>query len=723
MKKYSNYLVFTLMLFTLLIPSAAVNANLKPAQDEEIHFTIGQGTYTLQWDPAIYQPSLGDTYRFATLENLVTVLDDWDGTPEGVLPMLATDFEIEYWPEETNSRGFVNRGGIKAMNFTLRENVLFHDGSIWNATVAKWNIDRWYVITGDLTGNGDTSQRSDYYINVNDNDPFYTPSYNLSWGKGKVASYNGMIAPGPINSSNPLWEHVPKINNTQILVPGDPVNGGGRFRIEWNEWNAYPFLDTVAYTTASFNLMISMEAYKENYTDAAFYGYGAGSLIGTGPYIFDHHTASGPTTGGLLLKNENYWDKANWESLDLFAATHVEVVLYSDDDAGRDARNLAFYNYNLDYVGDYNGWEVGYDNVIIDPNLKYNPSLKAGIGPLVINFNCINETYWKTAFDAAMWDGTDPAGNVGLGGIPRLFRKAISYAFDYDSYIQTAYSGRAYRMDNWMGVNNTYNQKNIPIAYTNLTIAREAMLGAFPTECAARGLNSTNLDDDTLWRSFATSNPIFTFNFYWDIASANVIIKDELINALEELGCDMWLDYPGDVYADNEFASVWGSFAGGVFPYFLHNGFTGVTWPHYNGDDTYNYLYQYYRNIGDFSFQMGFNAAHIYLDNVTQWLDQVYYSNRSQRQVLYDDIGRTLQNYAYPWVYICQTIDGIAIKSEWEVNATAYGNHLANLLRIKYLGTETIIPEIPGFIPSIMMATSLVAMMGVILVIKRRKRI
>ncbi|HEC39732.1 MAG TPA: hypothetical protein ENI29_15945, partial [bacterium] len=41
-----------------------------------------------------------------------------------------------------NSVGFNNTGGYKSTTFTLRENVTFSDGSAWNATVFKWNIDR-----------------------------------------------------------------------------------------------------------------------------------------------------------------------------------------------------------------------------------------------------------------------------------------------------------------------------------------------------------------------------------------------------------------------------------------------------------------------------------------------------------------------------------------------------------------------------------------------------
>ena len=56
---------------------------------------------------------------------------------------LDIDDELGF-PAARYIASFVSRdkGGIHVMNITLRENVKFHDGSEWNATVAKWNIDR-----------------------------------------------------------------------------------------------------------------------------------------------------------------------------------------------------------------------------------------------------------------------------------------------------------------------------------------------------------------------------------------------------------------------------------------------------------------------------------------------------------------------------------------------------------------------------------------------------
>jgi len=60
-----------------------------------------------------------------------------------VNPELATDWTIEWWTPDAD-----HSGGVKAINFTLRSGVTFHDGSAWNSTVAAWNLNRSIWING-----------------------------------------------------------------------------------------------------------------------------------------------------------------------------------------------------------------------------------------------------------------------------------------------------------------------------------------------------------------------------------------------------------------------------------------------------------------------------------------------------------------------------------------------------------------------------------------------
>ena len=136
-------------------------------EDRFIKFKLGTMDSIGDWDPAIsdYDNLMYRHYVQNSLENLIWV-------PENSIdpkPHLATSWNYEYWLEENNSKGFVNRGGIKAINITLRDGVKFQDGSSWNATVAKWNIDRLFIISGNLTGNGDRRNIRSFWRSVEEN--------------------------------------------------------------------------------------------------------------------------------------------------------------------------------------------------------------------------------------------------------------------------------------------------------------------------------------------------------------------------------------------------------------------------------------------------------------------------------------------------------------------------------------------------------------------------
>jgi len=734
MKKYLKTLVLFVLLSGVVSPLILVSAIPVPSQDEKIHFRYSVATTVLDWDPASFNPSTGDAYRYACLENMVTMAAGWDGIDlDMLIPMLATSWDIEPWPSEMNQAPvpFTNSGGVKAINWTLRENVTFHDGSIWNASVAKWNYDRIFIITGDLTGRGDTQMRDDYWININELEPFFTPSWNLSWAKGQVGGYDGMIAPGPSNSSNALWEHVPIVNNTQILDPGGP-NGGGEIRIEFNDWSTFWVYDLSHMNPGAYNLIISMETYKADYTDQSFHGYdaiaGVRPLVGTGPYIFSHHTPTGPASGGLLAKNPDYWNRTALEADGWFDVDVIDFVVFPDD--GRDARNTAFYTGNLDYAIDVAGWELNYATVTTDPDLVYVENDVGYPYMRCITMNCINETYWKYAYDQGWTDPvtgypipTDYLGNSGVDGIPRLFRKAISYAFDYDGFILTAYEGRAYRANSFLGANSSYANEAIPMPYLNLTIAREAMLAQFPTETAANGLNLGNIDNDALWQSVAAGGtPIFKLNFYWDIAPDHLVQKDYLVTALANLGCSYYEDHPDDGLPSNQFTNTFQSYAGGAYPYFIYQASIGVDWTHYDNYIVHPFLYAYHRNIGDYSFDMGWNAAHMYLDNVTFWLEEFYYSNGTHQQEIMDNIAVTLQTYEYPWVWICETMTGAAWREEWDINYAFYASALP-YTRIRYVGKEKDLAPIPGYTIGIFLSISLVTMLGTIYAVMRKKKL
>jgi peptide/nickel transport system substrate-binding protein len=131
--------------------------------------------------------------------------------------------------------------------------------------------------------------------------------------------------------------------------------------------------------------------------------------MGTGPYMLDHWTRA---TELVLNKNPNYW--GGWEG------KHVDKVVlkYADEAATRilalkngDADMVYIPYANLDDVKDEKG-------VVVHPFDSYD------IIMCVINTKASNNQY--------LTDGQ--------------VRKALSYAFDYDTAIETAYNGFASRL-------------------------------------------------------------------------------------------------------------------------------------------------------------------------------------------------------------------------------------------------------------------------------------
>jgi peptide/nickel transport system substrate-binding protein len=131
--------------------------------------------------------------------------------------------------------------------------------------------------------------------------------------------------------------------------------------------------------------------------------------MGTGPYTLDHWTRA---TEIVLNKNPNYW--GGWEG------NHVDkvVIKYADEAA---TRILALKNGDADFAYvPYANLEdvIGEKGIVVHPFDSYDVAL------LAINTKASNNQY--------LADGQ--------------VRKALSYAFDYDTAIDTAWNGYAARL-------------------------------------------------------------------------------------------------------------------------------------------------------------------------------------------------------------------------------------------------------------------------------------
>ncbi len=153
MRKFSTTIIFILFLSLIVLPFFPVITKAAPVQIPILKLGV-EGGAVGSWDGIIATSGFHNSFGVNALEGFVQMNPGWSGDPDDLLPVLATDWTIYEWPEEMNNYpngSFINRGGIMAMELTLRPGVTFHDGSAWNATVAKWNIDRNIVMTGNIT--------------------------------------------------------------------------------------------------------------------------------------------------------------------------------------------------------------------------------------------------------------------------------------------------------------------------------------------------------------------------------------------------------------------------------------------------------------------------------------------------------------------------------------------------------------------------------------------
>ncbi len=746
MKKITHLIILSTLIGAFLFPTISVTADLEPAQTER-RFRIGLTASAAQdWDIPITggYGAVDIWMTYACTQDLFTGDINYDnGLSDGVdkaetwVPLLATDWEFEKWPEENNSKGFINRGGVANITFTLRDGVTFHDGSAWNATVAKWNIDRMWIITGNLTGRGDLRNRDTYWVSVQDWIDYYTPGWNNSEYIGQYGWYD-TINPwtyqnpwgGFDSGGNPIhyapYEQYPIVKRVVIT---DNQASGGQIRIEFNDWNMY-------YTTALGNIQyISMAAYSD-FWDRGIYGYDNDDplypdhLIGTGPYMFVDYDESASPGGGTLAKNPNYWNQTGLEDMDYFQADYIDLITWPASELGTESRNTALMTNAIDYASDNFFTPVDYQDVLNEPRLEYY-ELRTDDYISAITLNCVNETWWTwDGFyeNAETWFPTSyPAGNK-PNGVPRALRKAMSYAFDYDTYINVGLNGRAVRASA-IGVSNIYYNSTIPIATRDLTIARntllnDALLGPI---CAAQGLdeNSTDTDWNNVANSIGGKTPIWTLDFYWD--DQFQVLKSVFQTSLEDIGITL----KDETGATNKLpGAMWdevGTYWVTGFPVL-----SAQAWPlawniPWNIGEGWIDAYYYDKNDGrwrgyDFAAHdvfPWFNLAHTYNSSTDHWIKRMYLSNDTARQVWIDNIANFAQNYQYNWIYVSQGKEGAVHWKDWELGHK-FGGISYGLLR--YVGFTEEFPEIPGFQTGIMIGISALAMMGIIYAIKRKSR-
>ena len=763
MRKYTTKLILILLLSSLVIPIFPVIA--QPTTAQVPSFIIGTtGGEMGSWDGIVATAGFaGSDYAPNAMEPLWVEPDGWSGDHDEMVPVLAESWTITKWPPEmnVNPEPFMNMDGIRAIEFTLRDDVTFHDGSNFNATVAKWNIDRMMVQSGNITGGltagnlGESDwykSRTSYWMPADVWSPFETATWNVSQFSDQFATYDGF------GTSDAWWSygHYPRIRNVTIT---ENLASGGKIKVYYNDWSGIlTYVDT---------MMISMDAYQD-YFDEPIVGSGdapgfpqpdvsggypttgfRGHMIGTGPYRFIEHDEI-VLQGGIMERYDDWWNASAMEANGMFQAPKLDIVTFGYDTSGIAGRNLAMATGTIDIAYDSIGvGGLNYIDMIADPNINY---VLTGTEPTrtYISLNCVNETYWKDWADMALdainltaWNGIagdlgpwlpflnpdiEGDGTIHVDGIDATMRKAVSYAFNYDTYINVILGGRAVRSGGFLPTTNVHYNPAIPLPYNNLTIARQALLDdpVWNATLFARGLTVANLTDDDAWLDVAVNDPIFIFKLAWD--QANLDISNVFATSINSIGMRLG----GPFGAPDDAWEVVPDFYTAIYSDFSFNSFTyhGIptNWPGMDIRATPSLEYYYHSpqlpyvwgSGALYPFEQLYNINFVYNETVDKWLDMTWFSNFTYTQELMDKLTTHFQTIQFSDIMVAESMTGYAINKDWEFPAGALGFSF-----LKYLPEqdEDGGTQIPGFETAIILAIGIIAMTGIGYSLKRKRKL
>ncbi|MFX1363828.1 MAG: ABC transporter substrate-binding protein [Promethearchaeota archaeon] len=772
MHKYSKGLLLSfLMMTSILLPILASVVVAETTEEEEDIFTIGAcGPRGIgNWDTPCVTANIGNYYEGSALESLFDFGINATGELDELIPILATEWSFGERPDEMTDAGFMAYDGIEYMDITLRTGVTFHDGSNWNATVCKWNIDRIMYILGNINGCIDSliasyevnimQARAVYYLKVSEWEEFATASWNAS-------KFYGNTSYADFGESADYTDRFPRFANVTIL---ENAASGGRVRVYFNDYRTGPlYLRNIRY--------ISMQSY-EDYFDVPIYGYGQtagfpqddktvfpGHLIGTGPYIFEEHDVANDE--GTMIRFENWWNSSAQQAQGYHKVDKVVLTGFPHSEAGYGSRNLALVTGEIDYARDRSWEPLDAPLMIASPGITYE---ELGLEPYgeVIVLNCVNETFWRYWSDAninVFFDfipessgGTGPnfvpsmfktfsiptfTALIDAGATNRAFRKALSYAFDYDTFVHTVMNDRIVRSGGLLGKTHQYYNPTIPLADTDLTVARLALINDshWGPIVVDRELTIANSTDD--WNEVAEKNPIYEFEYNWD--AAHISTRDLLRSALEDIGCGMILE---EDLPDTSTRFVDGTY---TFPYLTTDGWAlkvyhqryndlgymdayfhspgiveqdptgsfGVISDWYMGYATIPFTNPITEPKSLFPYVQGSNLSFNYNETCDTILDELWFANNTREEELYDELTEWSQTFQYQHLWLGNDKTGQAMTSGWDVD-WLWETFRFNL--VKQVGGGGAEP-IPGYSIGIVISVSLIALFGIAYSIMRKKR-
>jgi len=372
--------------YILLMPPA-----VQLAEEQDIVFeTIALPEYL---DPHKDYESAGSHVSFNVYETLFTYpWDTADTTPS--VPLLATGVTI-------------SANGLD-YTFTIRQGVTFHDGTPFNASAVQMNFWR-------MLGRG------------------WDDGFGPVWMVAEPILGGQAVEDAVFEYGDRSPEHIAAWANWQENVTAIEVTGDYEVVIHL-EYAFAPFIPAITYAVGAmisptfFMAHGGMSPVSDDFTLDS-------DMCGTGPFIFEEWIDNDRLT---IVKNDNYWREADAKTTHPFAGTITEVTWKKNIDINSRMLNLqAGTTDSCDWLTT-NAYDIWNNVTTRNPNgigQSINPEVKVWTG--LPNYN--------VAFlGFNMNDYLNYSGEIVLNPFQDWeLRTAMTYAFDYDAYINNILNGIA----------------------------------------------------------------------------------------------------------------------------------------------------------------------------------------------------------------------------------------------------------------------------------------
>ncbi len=556
--------------------------------------TIGNPKYM---DPHSNYESFGSWIHYNVYETLFTY--EWDSLrTDPVVPLLAESVSI-------------SSDGLN-YTFTLRQGVTFHDGTPFNASCVKYNFERMLAVF-DPGG------------------PVWMVAEPILGGAAIEAAVYG---DGPGSAAHIAafndWKAA-NDNGTGAIIVLDTYTV--RIRLAY----AYtPFLAAITYEVGAMISPTWVEAHG-GITIGAHNEYIDTHTCGTGPYMLTEWTVDERV---VLERNPNYWRAADAKTMFPYAGAIDKVIIRTVEDFNSRQQHLETGDADVVYWPTTNAYQI-YNNVsppAFESNdgtvQSLNPNIKIWAKYPSFNIASIHFTMSQTMNESSL--------NRVVENPFRLknVRKAFSYAFDYQTFIDTITNG--------FGV-----QGQGPIPRGMFGHNDSAYVYTYDLDKAVDYWNKA-MNDDGLDAILANNS--YTITLYYN--SGNEVRRKGMLLLKDGLTAMLARDdavQPSSELTINVQGLEWATYIGAAI-----DGKVGcwmIGWaPDYADPD--NYVGPYVKSTGTYGYwarlaeSEGWDAA-----TVDGWIEQAAKSqDEAERISLYGKIqDAIIEHAAYIWVYQATT--------------------------------------------------------------------